>query len=88
MSRGTRSRDHVLDVWVEPDRTIERKDEDELILAVEQGRYSQGQADTIRATATEIEEVIKAWGAPFCDGWELFRPDPSWPLPTLFDRCS
>lgn len=83
--RTTRSRDHVLDVWVEPDRTVERKDEDELVLAVEQGRYSQGEADAIRATATEIEEVIAAWGAPFCDGWESFRPDPSWPVPALPD---
>ncbi|WP_107775079.1 DUF402 domain-containing protein [Nocardioides sediminis] len=83
--RTTRSRDHVLDVWVEPDRTMERKDEDELLLAVEQGRYTEREADAIRATATEAEEVITAWGAPFCDGWETFRPDPSWPVPALFD---
>lgn len=49
--RTTRSRDHVLDVWVEPDRSLERKDEDELIQAVEQGRYSPEEADAIRATA-------------------------------------
>lgn len=81
--RETRSRDHVLDVWVEPDRTVERKDEDELLLAVEQGRYSPTEADAIRATADEVEDVISAWGSPFCDGWESFQPDPSWPVPTL-----
>jgi predicted RNA-binding protein associated with RNAse of E/G family len=53
--RTTRSRDHVLDIWVEPDRTFQRKDEDELILAVEQGRYSQGEADAITAVADEVE---------------------------------
>jgi hypothetical protein len=21
----------------------------------------------------------------FCDGWESFRPDPAWPIPTLPD---
>lgn len=80
---STRSRDHVLDVWVEPDRSVERKDEDELVLAVEQGRYTRSEADAITAVADEIERVVAAWGAPFCDGWETFRPDPAWPTPTL-----
>lgn len=81
--RATRSRDHVLDVWVEPDRSFERKDEDELLLAVEQGRYTQAEAAAITAVANEIEDVVRAWGSPFCDGWESFVPDPSWPVPTL-----
>ncbi len=79
----TRSRDHVLDVWVEPDRTFERKDEDELVLAVEQGRYSQVEADAITSVADEVEDVIREWGPPFRDGWESFRPDPAWPVPEL-----
>lgn len=81
--RATYSRDHVLDIWVEPDRVFERKDEDELVLAVEQGRYTQAEADDIAAVADEIEDVLRAWGAPFCDGWETFRPDPDWPVPAL-----
>lgn len=81
--RTTRSRDHVLDIWVEPDRTIERKDEDELVLAVEQGRYSQDQANRITAIADEVEDLIRLWAPPFCDGWESFRPDPTWALPAL-----
>ena len=81
--RTTRSRDHVLDVWVEPDRTFGRKDEDELVLAVEQGRYSQDEADAIRATADDVEALIRSWGAPFCDGWDSFHPDPAWPVPSL-----
>lgn len=80
--RATYTRDHVLDVWVEPDRTVERKDEDELVLAVEQGRYTQAEADGITAVADEIEDVIRAWAPPFCDGWETFRPDPAWPVPS------
>jgi uncharacterized protein len=80
---ATYSFDHVLDVWVEPDGAFERKDEDELVLAVEQGRYTQAEADDITAVADEIEDVVRAWGPPFCDGWETFRPDPGWPVPTL-----
>ncbi|KAA1421179.1 DUF402 domain-containing protein [Nocardioides humilatus] len=71
---GTYTRDHVLDIWVDPDRTFHRKDEDELELAVEQGRYTAEEAAAITAVADEIEEVIKAWGPPFCDGWENYRP--------------
>jgi hypothetical protein len=85
--RTTRSRDHVLDVWVEPNRSVERKDEDELVLAVEQGRYTQAEADAITAVAAEVESVIHAWGTPFCDGWETFTPDPTWPTPTLAPGC-
>jgi hypothetical protein len=75
------SRDHVLDVWVEPDRSPERKDEDELALAVESGRYDAATAAWIESVAEEIEKVIADWGPPFCDGWETFRPDPAWPIP-------
>lgn len=81
--RTTRSRDHVLDLWVAPDRSVVRKDEDELALAVEQGRYTRTEATAITAVAVEVEGVIASWGPPFCDGWESFRPDPRWPLPTL-----
>ena len=75
--------DEVLDVWVEPDRSLERKDEDELALAVVQGRYTQAEAVDISAVADAIEDVVSAWGPPFDTGWETFRPDPSWPRPTL-----
>ena len=80
---GIRTRDHVLDIDVEPDRTRSRKDEDELELAVAQGRYNRDEAELITAVAAQAEAVIDAWGSPFCDGWESFRPDPAWPLPTL-----
>lgn len=81
--RTTWTSDQVLDVWVEPDHTFDRKDEDELALAVEQGRYTRSEADDITAVADEIEAVVRSWGSPFRDGWEGFRPDPTWSLPTL-----
>ncbi len=79
----TWSNDQVLDVWVEPDRTIERKDEDELVLAVEQGRYTRAEAEDITAVADTIEREVNAWVAPFNEGWEAFRPDATWGMPTL-----
>jgi hypothetical protein len=79
----TWSNDRVLDVWVEPDRTVGRKDEDELALAVAQGRYTQAEADDIIAVADAIEHEVAAWAPPFGAGWESFRPDPAWTSPTL-----
>lgn len=80
---STRTRDHVLDLMVEPDRSHCRKDEDELLLAVEQGRYRTEEAELITSVAAGAEAVIEAWGSPFCDGWEGWTPDPAWPIPRL-----
>jgi predicted homoserine dehydrogenase-like protein len=68
---------------VETDRTHRRKDVDELAEAVRQGRYTVQEAAMIEAAAAEVEAVVEAWGSPFCDGWETFRPDPAWPVPRL-----
>jgi len=80
------TRDHVLDLEIEPDRTMARKDEDELALAVAQGRYDAATAAAIEAEAAEAEAIVADWGPPFCDGWEHFRPDPAWPIPGLPER--
>lgn len=81
--REVRTRDHVLDIEVEPDRTHARKDADELELAVQQGRYNRDEAELITVVAEQAEALIEAWGSPLCDGWESFTPDPTWPVPTL-----
>jgi hypothetical protein len=84
--RGDRSsvtEDHLLDLIVTPDRTITWKDEDELAAAVAGRRFTAEQADQIRADARAAEAVVRAWGSPFCDGWESWRPDQAWPVPEL-----
>lgn len=75
--------DHVLDVVVAADRTVVRKDEDELALAVEQGVFDVAEAAGITADAAAVEALVARWASPFCDGWERFRPDPAWPVPDL-----
>lgn len=82
-SAAVYTEDYVLDICVGPDRTHWRKDEDELVLAVEQGYFTEDQAAAILTIAEEVESVIDAWGSPFRDGWENFLPDPAWPMPTL-----
>jgi predicted RNA-binding protein associated with RNAse of E/G family len=80
--RAVYTSDHVLDLWVEPDHTVLRKDEDELVLAVAQGVFDEAAAAAIRADCSEVEAVVTAWGAPFSEGWETFRGDPAWPVPS------
>jgi predicted RNA-binding protein associated with RNAse of E/G family len=80
------TRDHVLDLEIAPDRTMVRKDQDELALAVAQGRFAAAAAAAIEANAAEAEAIVADWGPPFCDGWEYFEPDPSWPIPELQQR--
>lgn len=75
--------DHVLDLVIEPDGSLVRKDEDELVLAVEQGVLGATAAAGIEADAAAVEALVADWGSPFCDGWEGFRPDPAWPIPAL-----
>ena len=74
------TRDHALDVVVEPDGTWRWKDEEHLELATHLGAFTEEEATEIRA---EGERVIAAW--PFPTGWEGWRPGPAWPAPSLPD---
>jgi hypothetical protein len=82
-ARTVYTSDHVLDLVIEPDRTMVRKDEDELAIAVAQGVFDAAAASAIERDAAAVEALVRDWGPPFCDGWEHFRPDPDWPVPTL-----
>jgi Protein of unknown function (DUF402) len=83
--RGCDTRDHVLDLWCEVPREWHWKDEDELEQAVEHGVVSPAQAAEIRAEGERVARAIERWEPPFGDGWETWRPDPSWPAPVLPD---
>lgn len=80
---GFDTTDHTLDIVIRPDRTWHWKDEGELAEAVEVCLYSREKASAIRAEGERVVERIEAWTAPFDEGWENWRPDPDWPLPTI-----
>jgi uncharacterized protein len=67
--------DHKLDLIARPDGSLTWKDEDELD---EAGRLGLVDADEVRRDA---DRVLR--DRPWPTGWEHFRPDPGWPLPTL-----
>ncbi|KRF45710.1 hypothetical protein ASH01_07860 [Terrabacter sp. Soil811] len=77
--------DHVLDLWIEADGTVNVKDADELVAAVEQGRGTPHQADAIRHNAEHARASFAARDWPFADEWTRWRPDPTWTTPGLRD---
>ena len=77
---GFDTRDHTLDIVVDPNGSWRWKDEDELEVAIEHGHFSPADAAAIRA---EGERVLAEW--PFPTGWEGWRADPVWPVPRLPD---
>ncbi len=84
---GFDTRDEELDLWMEPDlREVHVKDEDELDFAVQQGRFSSAQADSIRERARHLAGAIARRELPFCDPWPDWRPDPRWSAPVLDPR--
>ncbi len=85
MSRGVTSQDCALDVIVRPDMTWEWKDADEYEELVARGFFNRDEVNSVRSAADRMIETIENRGAPFCDGWEDWRPDDDWPIPCLPD---
>lgn len=82
-ARGIDSEDHFLDIAVYPDRSWEWKDEDEFAQAQRAGLMPPHQAARVRSAGRAAVGLIESWGAPFREGWEDWRPDPTWPVPEL-----
>lgn len=80
---GFDSTDHLLDIRIGPDRTWRWKDEDHLAEAVEIGLFTAECARAIRAEGERAIARIQAWTIPFDEGWENWRPDPEWALPSI-----
>lgn len=59
------------------------KDEDELAEAVQVGLLTNDQARDIYAAGHQVVELVKMQGSPFSDGWEQWKPHPSWRIPLL-----
>ncbi|MCX5404892.1 YgaC family protein [Streptomyces sp. NBC_00335] len=80
---GVDSVDHFLDIAVYPDRTWKWLDEDEFAQAQRSGLMDPEQAGRVREAGRAAVDVIRAWGPPFCEGWQDWRPDPAWGVPSL-----
>ena len=64
-------------------------DEDEFAQAQQDGLIDAELAERVREAGRCAVEVIRAWGPPFSEDWQHWRPDPAWtvpPLPQDWDR--
>jgi hypothetical protein len=76
--------DHCLDVLVPPDRSSWTwKDEGELDEAVRSGIFTSEEATAFRAEGERAVRRLLDREPPFDLWWDEWRPDPSWPMPTL-----
>ncbi|MFE1442177.1 DUF402 domain-containing protein [Streptomyces sp. NPDC058739] len=82
---GVDSEDHFLDIVVDPDRSWHWRDEDEFAQAQRDGLVDAGLAGRVRDAGRSAVEAIEAWGPPFADGWQDWRPNASWAVPSLPD---
>ena len=80
---GFQLHDYALDLVVRPDMSWSWKDEDEFEELVARGFFGDDQVVSIRSEAARMVRIIESVGVPFCDDWEHWRSDPSWPLPQL-----
>ncbi|MEU2880386.1 DUF402 domain-containing protein [Streptomyces sp. NPDC007070] len=80
---GVDSVDHFLDITVQPDRSWDWRDEDEFAQAQRDGLVDAALAERVRAAGLAAVEVIRAWGPPFSENWQHWRPDPAWAVPSL-----
>ena len=55
----------------------------ELQEAVGVGLFTRQQAKAIRDEGERVIERAEAWTEPFNQGWEEWRPNPDWPLPSV-----
>ncbi|MEV6760503.1 DUF402 domain-containing protein [Streptomyces sp. NPDC051105] len=82
---GVDSEDHFLDISVHPDRSWRWLDEDEFAQAQRDGLMGAETAERVREAGLAAAAAVRAWEAPFSDGWQHWRPDPSWAVPSLPD---
>jgi len=80
---GFDTRDLILDVVIDPDRTWHWKDEDELLWREEHGYIAPPGAKAIRTEGKRSVALLQAHDPLFADHWTLWRPDRAWPIPEI-----
>ncbi len=80
---GFDSRDLWLDVVADAERRWRWKDEDELERILEHGLISEAVATRARAEGEAAIADIERGAWPFTDDMSDWRPNPTWPTPTL-----
>ncbi len=85
MRHGFDTADYLLDVAIKPDLSWCWKDEDEFEIAQYLGIFTEEEASAIRAEGERIIADVEARRSPFDGGYDEWRPEPSWTVPTMPD---
>lgn len=80
---GLATMDLVLDIWVNPDRTWQWKDQGDYQQALRDGTLDRAIDDQLQAEAAHVIKEISKQAGPFDDEWRAFKPDTAWPCPSL-----
>jgi uncharacterized protein len=75
--------DLELDVRVVPDGGARLVDEDELAESCRRGVIDALEEAAVRRAAGVALAAAHDGASPFSDGWDRWRPDPGWPVPSL-----
>lgn len=80
---GVVSKDLVLDMWVDADRSWRWKDRDDFYRALADDILDPAVRAPIEAEAELVLQELKDCSGPFTDEWTDFRADPAWEFPEL-----
>ena len=72
------SSDRILDVEVGPDRRVTLQGRARAGRGRRAGSLLPGGGGPLPRRRPKVVELVAAWGSPFCDDWDTFRPDPAW----------
>lgn len=82
---GWDTMDQELDIEVSPDLRWRWKDEDKFEERVTLGYLTRAEADAVRREGEAVIADIEAGRPPFDEPWPDWKPDQSWPIPSLPD---
>lgn len=80
---GIEAMDLMLDVVVEPDLTWRWKDDDQFEEILRRSVFDDITGARVRREANDVIRRVEQRAEPFDQDWPAWRPDSSWPLPTL-----
>jgi uncharacterized protein len=75
--------DLELDVSVDRAGRVAIVDQDEFLEACRRGVIDEREATAVRREAGAALQAARRNAWPFVEGWERWRPDSAWPIPTL-----
>lgn len=82
---GFDTQDLELDIVVSPDGSWRYKDDERLESWIERGRWTAAEVAEIRAEARRIGGLLEDGNRWWSEDWAAWRPDPTWPQPTVPD---